>query len=162
MIFFGWFLFHVGFSHDLFSPTMADAYVKAPDGRLLLTASSDQTACVWDAMSGHRLGQPMTHQGTVMAAEFSAELGMLAETAAARLSHHLAEVGLPTHVQDIAGFAQEGLPDADALLGLMAQDKKVKRGKLTFILLEAVGRAVIANDVEPSRVRGFLQQKLSR
>jgi len=37
MIFFGWFLFHVGFSHDLFSPTMADAYVKAPDGRLLLS-----------------------------------------------------------------------------------------------------------------------------
>jgi len=40
-----------------------------------------------------------------------------------------------------AGFAQEGLADADALMALMAQDKKVKRGKLTFILLEAVGRA---------------------
>jgi 3-dehydroquinate synthase len=73
----------------------------------------------------------------------------------------LATAGLPTRLQDIAGFAQEGLPDADALLALMAQDKKVKRGKLTFILLEAVGRAVIANDVEPSRVRDFLQQKLA-
>ena len=36
-------------------------------------------------------------------------------------------------------------------MALMAQDKKVKRGKLTFILLEAVGRAVIARDVEPLR-----------
>jgi 3-dehydroquinate synthetase len=40
-------------------------------------------------------------------------------------------------------FTQEGF-DADALMALMAQDKKVKRGRLTFILLEAVGRAVIA------------------
>ena len=78
---------------------------------------------------------------------------------AARVKHHLAEVGLPTQLQDIAGFAQEGLADADALMALMAQDKKVKRGRLTFILLEAVGRAVIANDVEPSRVRDFLQPK---
>ena len=52
---------------------------------------------------------------------------------------------MPTHLQDIAGFAQEGLADADALMALMAQDKKVKRGRLTFILLEAVGRAVIAH-----------------
>jgi 3-dehydroquinate synthase len=99
--------------------------------------------------------------GMVLAAEFSAKLGMIADTDAARVRHHLATAGLPTRLQDIAGFAQEGLPDADALLALMAQDKKVKRGKLTFILLEAVGRAVIANDVEPSRVRDFLQQKLA-
>jgi 3-dehydroquinate synthase len=87
---------------------------------------------------------------------------MIPQSAAARVSHHLAEVGLPTHVQDIAGFAQEGLADADALMALMGQDKKVKRGRLTFILLEAVGRAVIANDVEPSLVRDFLKAKLAR
>jgi 3-dehydroquinate synthase len=45
---------------------------------------------------------------------------------------------------------------------LMAQDKKVKRGKLTFILLQAVGRAVIAPDVEPSLVREFLKVKLAQ
>jgi 3-dehydroquinate synthase len=98
--------------------------------------------------------------GTVLAAEFSASLGMIPQSDAARVKRHLAEVGLPTHLQDIAGFAQEGLADADALLALMAQDKKVRRGKLTFILLEAVGRAVIAKDVDPSRVRDFLQAKL--
>ena len=46
-------------------------------------------------------------------------------------------------------------------MALMAQDKKVKRGKLTFILLEAIGRAVIANDVEPALVRDFMARKLS-
>jgi len=98
--------------------------------------------------------------GMVLAAQLSAQIGMMAPAAAARLEHHLAEVGLPTHLQDIAGFAQEGLGDADALMTLMAQDKKVKRGKLTFILLEAIGRAVITGDVEPSLVRDFLQAKL--
>ena len=99
--------------------------------------------------------------GMVLAAEFSARLGMISEADAARVERHLASVGLPTHLQDIAGFAQEGLADADALMALMAQDKKVKRGKLTFILLQAIGRAVVANDVEPALVRDFLQQKLS-
>src|SRR6266851_191544 len=100
--------------------------------------------------------------GMALAAEFSAQLGMIGEADAARITHHLAEVGLPTHLQDIAGFAQEGLTDADALMALMAQDKKVKRGKLTFILLQAVGRAVIAPDVEPSLVRDFLSARLAR
>jgi len=100
--------------------------------------------------------------GMVLAAEFSAELGLLPPADAARLAHHLAEVGLPTHLQDIAGFAQEGLADADALLNLMTQDKKVKRGQLTFILLQAIGRAVIANNVEPAPVREFLARQLVR
>jgi len=100
--------------------------------------------------------------GMVLAAEFSAELGMISASDAVRIERHLAAVGLPTHLEDIAGFAQEGLADAEALMALMAQDKKVKRGRLTFILLQAIGRAVIANDVEPALVRDFLQRKLAR
>ncbi len=100
--------------------------------------------------------------GMVLAAEFSAELGMISPDDAARIARHLAAVGLPTHLQDIAGFAQEGLAGADALMALMAQDKKVKRGRLTFILLGEIGRAVIANDVEPARVRDFLKARLAR
>jgi 3-dehydroquinate synthase len=100
--------------------------------------------------------------GMVLAAEFSAQLGMIPEADVIRIKHHLTDVGLPTGLQDIAGFSQEGLADADALMTLMAQDKKVKRGRLTFILLQAIGRAVIAPDVEPSLVRDFLRVKLER
>ncbi|MBR1179199.1 3-dehydroquinate synthase [Bradyrhizobium sp. KB893862 SZCCT0404] len=100
--------------------------------------------------------------GMTLAAQFSARLGMIGEADAVRVERHLIEAGLPTRLQDIAGFAQEGLADADALMALMAQDKKVKRGKLTFILLEAVGRAVIAKDVEPAPVRDFLKEKLAQ
>jgi len=99
--------------------------------------------------------------GMVLAAEFSAEAGMISGDDAARIKSHLAAVGLPTSLQDIAGFSQEGLADADTLMALMAQDKKVKRGRLVFILLQAIGRAAIVSDVEPSRVRDFLQQKLA-
>jgi 3-dehydroquinate synthase len=98
--------------------------------------------------------------GMVLAAELSAQLGMISMDDATRVQRHLADVGLPTHLQDIAGFAQEGLADADALMALMAQDKKVKRGKLTFILLRAVGQAVIASDADPATVKDFLARKL--
>ena len=99
--------------------------------------------------------------GMVLAAEFSAQLGMIASDVAVRVERHLIDAGLPTRLQDIAGFAQEGLADADRLMALMAQDKKVKRGKLTFILLEAIGQAVIASDVDPAMVRDFLHRKLT-
>ena len=41
--------------------------------------------------------------------------------------------------------------DADALMALIAQDKKVKRGKLTFILVRGIGQAFVAPDVDPAR-----------
>jgi 3-dehydroquinate synthase len=100
--------------------------------------------------------------GMMLAAQFSAELGMLPAADVARIEHHLSAAGLPTHLQDIAGFAQEGIGDADHLMALMAQDKKVKRGRLTFILMEAIGRAVIVRDVDPARVRDFLHARLLR
>jgi 3-dehydroquinate synthase len=109
---------------------------------------------------GARLLQGM--MGNIEAYLACCQLGMISPADAARIERHLASVGLPAHLQDIAGFAQEGLADADSLMALMAQDKKVKRGKLTFILLEAIGRAVIVNDVEPSLVRDFLKTKLAK
>jgi 3-dehydroquinate synthase len=99
--------------------------------------------------------------GMVLAAQLSAQLGMIAADDAARMQRHLVDVGLPTRLQDIAGFTQEGLADADTLMALMAQDKKVKRGRLTFILMRAIGQAVITNDVEPAVVRDFLAGKLA-
>jgi shikimate kinase / 3-dehydroquinate synthase len=44
----------------------------------------------------------------------------------------------------------------------MAQDKKVKRGKLTFILARAIGTAFIAPDVDAAEVRAFLVDKLEQ
>jgi 3-dehydroquinate synthetase len=75
----------------------------------------------------------------------------------ARAIKHLAAVGLPTNVGDIAG----GAPDADRLMELISQDKKVKRGKLTFILVRGIDEAFVAADVDPAEVHDFLREKLA-
>ena len=94
--------------------------------------------------------------GTALAFEFSARLGLIAPAQAARVTRHLAGAGLPVTLSEFAG----GPPDADLLMDLMAQDKKVKRGRLTFILLRDIGKAYIAPDVDPAQVRAFLAEKL--
>ena len=93
--------------------------------------------------------------GMVLAFEFSARKGLIGEADAARVSAHLAAVGLPTHVKQVPG----GVPGVDALMDLIAQDKKVKRGKLTFILVRGIGQAFIANNVDPAEVRAFLERE---
>jgi 3-dehydroquinate synthase len=47
------------------------------------------------------------------------------------------------------------------LMDLIAQDKKVKRGSLTFILVRGIGQAFIESNVDPAQVRAFLDDKLS-
>ncbi|HMA71537.1 MAG TPA: 3-dehydroquinate synthase [Xanthobacteraceae bacterium] len=94
--------------------------------------------------------------GMALAAEFSARLGALAPEQAVRVTHHLAAVGLPVSLVGVAG----GVPSADQLMLLMGQDKKVKRGKLTFVLLRDIGAAYIAPDVDPAQLRAFLVEKL--
>jgi 3-dehydroquinate synthase len=42
----------------------------------------------------------------------------------------------------------------------IAQDKKVKRGRLTFILTRGIGEAFIANDVPPEKVKAFLETQV--
>jgi 3-dehydroquinate synthetase len=43
----------------------------------------------------------------------------------------------------------------------MSQDKKVRQGRLTFILVRAIGEAFITRDVNPAVVRAFLEREVS-
>ena len=49
---------------------------------------------------------------------------------------------------------------AKHLLEAITQDKKVKGGKLTFILTRGLGQSFVADDVPPSEVLSFLREKL--
>jgi 3-dehydroquinate synthase len=91
--------------------------------------------------------------GIVCAFEFSTRLGLLPGNEAGRVAAHLAAVGLPIHIGETPVRT-----DADALMTLIAQDKKVKRGTLTFILTRGIGQAFVAPDVDPAQVRAFLEQ----
>ena len=95
--------------------------------------------------------------GMALAFEFSARQGLVPKAEAERAIRHLAEVGLPTRPQDISG---PPLP-LDQLMELIAQDKKVKRGRLTFILVRGIGAAFIETGVDQPQVRAFLSEKLA-
>src|SRR6478609_4429278 len=95
--------------------------------------------------------------GMALAFEFSARKGLIGAPEAARAAAHLAAVGLPTHLKAVPG----GTPGADALMDLIAQDKKVRRGTLTFILVRDIGRAFVENNVDAAEVRAFLSDKLA-
>jgi 3-dehydroquinate synthase len=95
--------------------------------------------------------------GMTLAFAFSAKRGLLPRSEAERVERHLAAVGLPIHLSSVSG----GPPDADRLMELIAQDKKVKRGRLTFILARGVGASFVAPDVDAAEVRAFLVEKLA-
>jgi 3-dehydroquinate synthase len=96
--------------------------------------------------------------GMTLAFAFSARKGLIAPADAARVRRHLQAVRLPTDIGDLNG----PLPDVSRLMDLIAQDKKVKRGTLTFILVRGIGQAFIAADVDPGEIRDFLEETLSQ
>jgi 3-dehydroquinate synthase len=75
--------------------------------------------------------------GMRLAFAYSAELGLCPAEDVVRVGRHLAAVGLPSKIADIPGKA----PSTGQLLRLMAQDKKVKGGKLALVLVRGIGQA---------------------
>ncbi|WP_137129478.1 3-dehydroquinate synthase [Rhizobium sp. FY34] len=96
--------------------------------------------------------------GMVMAHRFSARMNLASPDDARRVEAHLKAVGLPTEVSDIPGE----LPSTELLMDAIAQDKKVKSGKLTFILTRGIGQSFVADDVPTSEVKTFLDEALMR
>lgn len=96
--------------------------------------------------------------GMVLAFEFSARRGLVPAPAAERVKRHLAEVGLPTEPSAITG----PLPAVERIMELIAQDKKVRRGMLTLILVRSIGSAFIEAGVDEREIRAFLSEKLVR
>jgi 3-dehydroquinate synthase len=96
--------------------------------------------------------------GMRLAFTFSADQGLCPASDAARVERHLAAVGLPVSIAAIPG----GTPMPDALLKLMAQDKKVKGGKLALILVRGIGQAFVEHDVALSRLTEFLARECAQ
>ena len=96
--------------------------------------------------------------GMVLAFRLSAQLKFCDPKDADRVAAHFAAAGLLTRLKDVPGQ----LPDTEGLLALMAQDKKVRRGALVFVLARGIGKAFVAADVEPERVRALLDAERNR
>ena len=90
--------------------------------------------------------------GMALAFRLSTLLGICPQSDAERLEAHLRSVGLPAAIADIKGSR----PNADSLIAHMAHDKKVKDGKLTFILARGIGKAFVTTDVPLEAVKTVL------
>ena len=95
--------------------------------------------------------------GCALAFETSQRLGLCSQEAPSRVRAHLKAMGMKCDIADIPG----DLPDADALMALMAQDKKVVDGKLRFILARAIGEAFVTADVDAATVRQVIADALA-
>ena len=96
--------------------------------------------------------------GCALAFELSQRLGLCSQEAPSRVRAHLKAMGMKTDLADIPG----DLPGAEALMALMAQDKKVVDGRLRFILARGIGEAFVASDVEGAVVLSVLEDALRR
>src|SRR4029079_99544 len=93
--------------------------------------------------------------GMRLAFSFSAEQGLCPASDVNRVEKHLVHVGLPGRIADIPG----SLPTPEELLQLMAQDKKVKGGKLALVLVRGIGEAFVERDVAMARLSAFLKRE---
>ncbi|WP_332691148.1 3-dehydroquinate synthase [Bosea sp. (in: a-proteobacteria)] len=95
--------------------------------------------------------------GLALAFRFSQRLGLCPGQDAGRVAAHLASIGLPSRLQDVPG----GAGSAAEIVEAMTQDKKVKRGALTFILAHGIGKSFIAPGVPADEVRSFIESELA-
>jgi len=95
--------------------------------------------------------------GMVLAFDLSVRLGLCPGQDAVRARRHLEAVGLPTKPTDVPGVEW----DVDELIAAMAKDKKVKDGRITFVLARGIGQAFTQRDVDPEAVRALMEEAVS-
>lgn len=86
--------------------------------------------------------------GTVMAADLSQRMGWISAQDVARIRNLLKHARLPVVAPDLG---------TGKYLELMGLDKKVEDGKMRFVLLKSLGRAVVYGDVPPELLRQTLE-----
>ncbi len=97
--------------------------------------------------------------GLVLAAELSAALGHARPALAEEIATALAGIGLPTTVAHVFG---KDAPTVSSLMEAMGQDKKIREGRLRFVLLERAGRAFVTAEVAPDQVAMVLARSGAR
>ena len=112
----------------------------------------------WAGYSDRLLHGEAVAIGICLAVELARELGLVDAASVERVTRHFAAVGLPTRIADIPGTPG---PDAATLMTIMGQDKKVRDGKLTFILVRSIGNAFVSRDVPAATVQDFLARRIA-
>jgi 3-dehydroquinate synthase len=91
--------------------------------------------------------------GTMMAAELSAAMGLIAEADVQRIERLLLRAKLP-----VAGASMP----VERYLDLMRHDKKVDDGRLRLVLLESVGRAFISDAANDGQIAAAITARVPK
>jgi len=113
-----------------------------------------ETAAKYDGRLLHGEGVAI---GTVMAFDLSVRMDLCPADDLQSVEEHFAAMGLPTQASHIRPSLNASV---DELMDIMQKDKKVKDGRMTFILTNGIGEAFISQDVDPDLVRAVLKDSL--
>jgi len=113
-----------------------------------------ESACEYDRRILH--GEAVA-VGMSLAFDISARMGLTHENDIAVA--HMKKLGLPTRIADIAKFPKI---TPMALIALMANDKKAKGGRLTFILSHGIGEAFVTQAVDMTCVHDALASSMEK
>jgi len=94
--------------------------------------------------------------GCLLAFDLSAQLGLCSQEAPERVAEHLARLGMKRSPREIPG----DLPGREALIGLMAQDKKVQDGRMRFVLARGIGESFVTSEVPRAALERVLDEAL--
>jgi 3-dehydroquinate synthase len=94
--------------------------------------------------------------GMVLAARYSARIGLMASAEAERIAAHLTAVGLPARLSELRLKVS-----GQHLAAHMLHDKKMDAGTLPFLLLHGIGATFLAKDVALGDVARFLDAELA-
>jgi len=137
----------------------ADEYETGNRALLNLGHTFGHALEAWAGFSDKLLHGEAIAIGMAQAFRYSMLAGLVGDNQVRRVESHLQAVGLPITVADIPGPA---VPEPDALLSLMAQDKKVRRGQLVFVLVRGIGEAFVCRDVDEDALRAFVADECGK
>ncbi len=150
------------------------AVIKSCDAKARIVAADERETWIRALLNlghtfGHALevetgyGERLLHGeavaiGMVLAFELSVRLGHCAPADAARVRALLGAIGLPTSPANLPGGGDGA---ADRLVAHMAQDKKVRDGRVMFVLARGIGDAYLSLEVDLDDVRALLDDALT-
>jgi 3-dehydroquinate synthase len=112
----------------------------------------------WAGYSGDLLHGEAVSIGMALAFKLSERLGLCLPGREQQVRAHLRAAGLPVAIRDLAA-AGRSLPEPDELIAHMMQDKKVARGRLTFVLVRDIGAAFTTHEVTRSELERLLAEE---
>ena len=94
------------------------------------------------------MAQPLSREEFVALAEIARHRGLLPQRAFEAIAGAVDRLGRRPRVSDV---------EADAIFEALSHDKKIRRGRLHFVLPAARGRVVVRDDVGRAEIRRALR-----